>query len=167
MALLQEINDLRMQAAEIASVLGAQLKNCADASLSVSGFSTDTRTIAAGNCFLALSGENFNGNLYAKTAAERGASLCILTEEPQEDPGIPYLVTSDSVKAYGDLARHHMASRKAGGLRVVGVTGSSGKTTVKDMTAHGQLRCGRAPRGEARRAVYDPSYAGGCGDRSR
>ena len=136
MALLQEINDLRMQAAEIASVLGAKLQNCADASFSVSGFSTDTRTIAAGNCFLALSGENFNGNLYAKTAAECGASLCILTEEPQEDPGIPYLVTSDSVKAYGDLARHHMASRKAGGLRVVGVTGSSGKTTVKDMTAH-------------------------------
>lgn len=136
MALLQEINDLRMPAAEIAELLGAELQNCADTSFSICGFSTDTRTIAAGNCFIALSGETFNGNLYAKTAAERGASLCILTEEPQEDPGIPYLVTPDSVRAYGDLARHHMAQRKAAGLRVVGVTGSSGKTTVKDMTAH-------------------------------
>ncbi|MCQ2408603.1 MAG: UDP-N-acetylmuramoyl-tripeptide--D-alanyl-D-alanine ligase [Oscillospiraceae bacterium] len=136
MAMLQQINDLRMQAAEIARVLNAKLQNCADASFFVSRFSTDTRTIEAGNCFIALSGENFNGNHYAKTAAERGASLCILTEEPQEDLGIPYLVTEDSVKAYGDLARYHMANRKVGGLRVVGVTGSSGKTTVKDMTAH-------------------------------
>ena len=136
MGLLSEKPDIRMQAAEIAEVLGAPLQNCADASFSVAGFSTDTRTITAGNCFLALKGENFNGNLYAKQAAEKGAVLCILSEEPAEDPTVPYLVVPDTVKAYGVLAHHLLMQRKAQGLRVFGVTGSSGKTTVKDMTAH-------------------------------
>lgn len=136
MALLGEKSDAAMPAAEIAEVFGAELKNCADASFSVCGFSTDTRTITAGNCFIALKGENFNGNLYAKQAAEKGAAMCILSEEPPENPGVPYLIVVDTVKSYGDLAHYYLMQRKAAGLRVIGVTGSSGKTTVKDMTAH-------------------------------
>lgn len=136
MAMCGEKTDVRMQAAEIASVLGAELQNCADASFSVAGFSTDTRTITQGNCFLALKGANFNGNLYAKQAAEKGAVLCILSEMPAENPGVPYLVVPDTVKSYGDLAHHYLMQQKIDGLRVIGVTGSSGKTTVKDMTAH-------------------------------
>ena len=135
MALLSEKPDVRMTAAEIAEALGASLENCTDSSFSVSGFSTDTRTIAPANCFIALKGENFNGNLYAKQAAEKGAALCILTEQPPENPGVPYLTVPDSVKAYGDLANCYLRKMKANGLRVIGVTGSSGKTTVKDMTA--------------------------------
>ena len=136
MGLLSEQPDIRMQAAEIADVLGAELKNCADASFSAAGFSTDTRTITKGNCFIALKGENFNGNLYAKQAAEKGAVLCILSEEPAADPTVPYIIMPDTVKAYGAIAHHVMLQRKANGLRVIGITGSSGKTTVKDMTAH-------------------------------
>ena len=84
MGLLSEKPDLRMQAAEIAGILGTELHNCTDTSFSVAGFSTDTRTIMQGNCFIALKGENFNGNLYAKQAAEKGAVLCILSESPAD-----------------------------------------------------------------------------------
>ncbi|MBQ6040467.1 MAG: UDP-N-acetylmuramoyl-tripeptide--D-alanyl-D-alanine ligase [Oscillospiraceae bacterium] len=136
MALLSEKPDVRMQAAEIAELLGTELQNCADASFSVAGFSTDTRTIAPGNCFIALKGENFNGNAYAKQAAEKDAVLCVLSEKPQEDPGVPYLLVPDTVTAYGQIAHRYLLKCKQNGLRVIGVTGSSGKTTVKDMTAH-------------------------------
>ena len=136
MGLLSEKPDIRMQAAAIAAALCAELQNCADASFEVAGFSTDTRTITGGNCFIALKGENFNGNLYAKQAAEKGAVLCILSETPAEDPAVPYIVVPDTVKAYGVIAHTVQLRRKAQGLRVIGVTGSSGKTTVKDMTAH-------------------------------
>lgn len=136
MALLGETSDVRMSAADIARVLGTKLENCADTSLFVRGFSTDTRTITEGNCFIALKGENFNGNLYAKQAAEKGAAMCILSEQPPEDPCVPHLIVADTVKSYGNLAHHYLMQRKAAGLRVIGVTGSSGKTTVKDMTAH-------------------------------
>ena len=60
--------------------------------------------------------------------------LCILSEEPPEDPGVPYLIAEGD--AYGNLAESWIRTFKQNGLRVVGVTGSSGKTTVKDMTAH-------------------------------
>ncbi len=134
MALLQEDLHVRMTFGEIASRIRAELINCPDPNAAVSGFSTDTRTIAQGNCFIALKGENFNGNAYAKQAAEKGAVLCILSEQPPEDPGVPYLIADGD--AYGNLAESCIRTCKQNGLRVIGVTGSSGKTTVKDMTAH-------------------------------
>lgn len=134
MALLQEDLHVRMTFGEIAARIRAELINCPDPTAEVSGFSTDTRTIAQGNCFIALKGENFNGNAYARQAAEKGAVLCILSEQPPEDPGVPYLIAAGD--AYGNLAESCIRTYKQKGLRVVGVTGSSGKTTVKDMTAH-------------------------------
>lgn len=104
--------------------------------LTITGFSTDTRTIAEGNCFIALKGENFNGNLYAAKAAEQGAAMCILSEEPTEALPVPYLVVEDCVKAYGRIAAGYLRQLQANGATVIGITGSSGKTTVKDMTAH-------------------------------
>lgn len=136
MALLNEDAGVKMSAAEIAEVLNTALQNCEDTSFSVSGFSTDTRAITAGNCFIAIKGETFNGNEYAKQAAEKGAVLCILSEIPAELPNAPYILVDDTVKAYGKIAQHYQRLCKANGLRIIGVTGSSGKTTVKDMTAH-------------------------------
>lgn len=134
MALFQEDLHVQMTFAGIASRVHAQLINCPDPAAKVSGFSTDTRTIEPGNCFIALKGENFNGNAYAKQAADKGAVLCVLSEEPPEDPGVPYLIAAGD--AYGSLAESCIRTYKQNGLRVIGVTGSSGKTTVKDMTAH-------------------------------
>ncbi|MBR3269616.1 MAG: UDP-N-acetylmuramoyl-tripeptide--D-alanyl-D-alanine ligase [Oscillospiraceae bacterium] len=135
MPLLHE-QPVRMTVPEIAGILAATLCGSGSQTFSVSGFSTDTRTIEQGNCFLALKGETFNGNTYAKSAAEKGAVFCILSEQPQEDPGIPYCIVPDTVAAYGKIANAVIQRRKQNGLHVIGVTGSSGKTTVKDMTAH-------------------------------
>ncbi len=102
----------------------------------VTGFSTDTRTITQGNCFIALKGENFNGNLYAQAAAEQGAALCILSEAPAMPLTVPYLLVEDCVRAYGIIAAGYLNQLRQQGTKIIGITGSSGKTTVKDMTAH-------------------------------
>ncbi len=136
MALLHEEMQVQMTAGEIAANLHSEIRGGGDPALTVRGFSTDTRTIVPGNCFIALTGEKFNGNAYAKQAAEKGAVFCVLTEEPQEDPGVPYVIAPDARCAYADVARPYIRALKEKGLRVIGVTGSSGKTTVKDMTAH-------------------------------
>lgn len=130
---LLETNFAQFTYSEIAKVLN--VSDCGH-DISVNGFSTDTRSITHGNCFIALKGENFNGNLFAKQAVESGASMCILSEEPSEDPGASYLIVEDTVKAYGKLANAYIQRLKNQGARVVAITGSSGKTTVKDMTAH-------------------------------
>lgn len=135
MALLHE-SPWVTTAGEIADILGMALPAGCDPMLRVAGISTDTRTIGAGNCFLALKGESFNGNLYAKKAAETGAVLCILSEMPPDAPDVPCLLVPDALAAYTALANAYLLEKKAAGLRVIAVTGSSGKTTVKDMTAH-------------------------------
>ena len=127
MALLQEEMRVQMTAAEIAECLRAPLRNCPDGSLAVCGFSTDTRTIEAGNCFIALKGGNFDGNAYAKQAAEKGASFCVLTAEPAEELPVPYAVAPDEQHAYADLANLYLRKCKKNGLHVIGITGSSGK----------------------------------------
>ena len=135
MALLSETS-VRMQLSEIAAILGLDLPEGTDAGAFAEGFSTDTRSIAAGNCFIALKGASFNGNEYAKQAAEQGASCCILSEQPPEQPDIPCFFVPDTEKAYAALANAYITALKAAGTKVIAVTGSSGKTTVKDMTAH-------------------------------
>jgi len=136
MALLQENFHVQMTAAELAACLHAPLRGCSDPTMTVSGFSTDTRTITDGNCFVALKGEKFNGNAYAGQAAEKGAVLCVLTEEPGDSLPVPFIVAADEKRVYADIANHYLRKLKQNGLQVVGITGSSGKTTVKDMTAH-------------------------------
>ncbi len=135
MFMLEECSNVSLSAAEIAAVLKKDLQNCADTSFSVNGFSTDTRTITLGNCFIALRGETFNGNRYAAQAAEKGAALCILSEQPDPLPAAPYLIVGDTVKAYGMIAAYYLQMLKKNGTKVIAITGSSGKTTVKDMTA--------------------------------
>ena len=130
---LLESKSAQFTCSEIAKLLGC---TAPENDFLVSGFSTDTRTISEGNCFIALKGENFNGNLYAQKAVESGASVCILSEDPSTAIGAPCFIVDDCVETYGKLANAYIQRLKANGMRVIAVTGSSGKTTVKDMTAH-------------------------------
>lgn len=93
-------------------------------------FTTDTRAIKPGDVFFALKGANFNGNLFAAKALEAGASLVVI-DEPQGDLGDKVLLVSDVLQCMQDLARLHRQSIP--GLRVIGVTGSNGKTTTKEL----------------------------------
>ncbi len=103
--------------------------------------STDTRTLAQGDIFVALAGENFDGHDYVQTAVEDGAAVIIVQRpvDPRlEKENLPehvvVLQVQDTLKALGDLTayRRRLLHRS---LTVVAVTGSCGKTTVKEMTA--------------------------------
>lgn len=89
---------------------------------------TDSREVLPGMLFIALRGENFDGNQYVKTALEKGASFALAEKAPEgmEDRVV---VVPDSLLALGNFAA---AYRRTLGLRIVGVTGSVGKTTTKE-----------------------------------
>ncbi len=96
----------------------------------VGGWSVDTRTQNPGDVFFALRGPNFDGHDFVAAALARGAAAAVV--EKQSGASRELLVT-DSLVALQDLAR--WARREWGG-RVIGVTGSAGKTTTKDAIAH-------------------------------
>lgn len=96
---------------------------------------TDTRKIQKDNIFLALKGENFNGNKYVKNAFDNGASIAIVDEifniEELENKGIVIKV-ENTYDALLELAKYY---REKLGVKVIGVTGSTGKTSTKDLVA--------------------------------
>ncbi|MCT8976075.1 UDP-N-acetylmuramoyl-tripeptide--D-alanyl-D-alanine ligase [Clostridium sp. CX1] len=104
-----------------------------------SGFNsinTDTRKIEKGNIFIALKGGNFNANEYIKEASEKGAVICIIDEIKYKKEDIQNYTTiikvKDTGKALLDLAEFYRSKLT---LKVVGITGSAGKTSTKDLVA--------------------------------
>ncbi|MDH4274180.1 MAG: UDP-N-acetylmuramoyl-tripeptide--D-alanyl-D-alanine ligase [Gammaproteobacteria bacterium] len=93
--------------------------------------STDTRTLQAGALFIALRGPNFDGNTYVAAAAERGAVAALVDRAVSSN--IPTLQVSDTRLALGALGA---ARRAAYQIPLVAVTGSNGKTSVKEMIGH-------------------------------
>ena len=92
--------------------------------------STDTRTLPEGCIFFALKGENFNANAFAVEALKRGAAYAVVDEIHETDERL--LLVSDVLTALQDLATHH---RKQLTIPVIGITGSNGKTTTKELIA--------------------------------
>lgn len=97
--------------------------------LTSSGISTDTRKIKNGVIFFALKGDNFDGNTYAKLALEKGAKLAVIDNEEYAIPN-KTIVVKDCLTALQQLANHH---RKQLDIPVIGLTGSNGKTTTKEL----------------------------------
>lgn len=93
-----------------------------------SGCSTDSRTIKDGNLFIALTGENFDGHDYVSIAEDNGASSLMLERETNCTK--PVLKVKDTRKAMGLLAK---SWREEINIPLVAITGSNGKTTVKEM----------------------------------
>jgi UDP-N-acetylmuramoyl-tripeptide--D-alanyl-D-alanine ligase len=93
---------------------------------------TNSTLVEPGSVFFALPGEVTDGHLFAADAVERGAAL-VVAERPLDLP-VPVLIVSDGVAALADLARLVVARvRAAGKLKVIGITGSNGKTTTKNL----------------------------------
>lgn len=95
------------------------------------GVSTDTRTLAKGDLFVALRGDQFDGHRFLAKAGDAGA-VATIVDTVDESVDLPQLVVPDTLKALGQLGLHH---RLESGACFIGVTGSSGKTTVKEMLA--------------------------------
>lgn len=92
------------------------------------GCSIDSRTVDKGNLFIALSGENFDGHDFISVAESNGASSVLLEREVNQSK--PFIKVNDSRRAMGLLAK---AWREEIGIPVIAITGSNGKTTVKEM----------------------------------
>lgn len=120
--------------AEIAAVTGGRL-TAGNGRERVCGVSTDSRHIEPGNLFIALKGETFDGHVFVRKAIEDGAA-CVVVSDPRpsgmETPlaGAGVIEVDDTLRALGDLAH---AYRKRFSIPVIGLTGSSGKTTTKEM----------------------------------
>ena len=95
------------------------------------GVSTDSRGVVAGNLFVALRGERFDAHTFIDQVAAQGASAVVVERLP-EGVTLPAMVVPDTRVALGDIARHW---RRGFAVPVIGVTGSNGKTTVKEMIA--------------------------------
>ncbi|NNV07254.1 UDP-N-acetylmuramoyl-tripeptide--D-alanyl-D-alanine ligase [Geobacillus sp. C56-T2] len=118
---------------EIAAMTGGRCPRPEWEDIVASGVSTDTRTIAAGNLYVPLRGKTFNGHAFVKEAVQKGAAAVLWTAAEGEPPeGVPVIVVDDTLTALQRLAARY---REQLGLHVVGVTGSNGKTTTKDMLA--------------------------------
>ena len=90
---------------------------------------TDSRNCPKGSIFLALRGESFDGNKYALQALEKGCSYAIVDEDIDE-PSSHLLKVDDCLQTFKDLAREH---RRQFNIPVVGITGTNGKTTTKEL----------------------------------
>lgn len=101
-----------------------------DTNICIQNVCTDTRKIQKGDLFIAIEGENFDGHDFINTAFEKGASVCICHKKINSNK--PIIYTEDSKKALGDLASYYLSLFN---LKVVALTGSTGKTTTKDMIA--------------------------------
>ena len=99
---------------------------------------TDSREVQTGTLFVAKPGAVTDGHRFIPMAFERGATLALVEREVLDEQGVPYpsIQVPDVVLAMGDLARYSIEQMRAQGeLTVIGITGSAGKTTTKDLLA--------------------------------
>lgn len=92
---------------------------------------TDSRDCPAGSIFFALKGESFDGNKFAEMAIEKGCTYAVI-DNPEYAKDDRFIVVDDCLKTLKLLARHH---RRQFNIPVIGVTGTNGKTTTKELTA--------------------------------
>lgn len=99
----------------------------------VSGISIDSRKIEKGNIFVPFKGEKTDGHKFVEGAIKDGAAAAFWQKDvPNPPQGLPLLIVEDCLAALQELARSY---RNQLGVKVVGITGSNGKTTTKDMAA--------------------------------
>ncbi len=120
-----------MTVAEAPAALGVTLDGAANAAgLVLAGLSTDSRSIAPGELFVALRGESFDGHDYLETAQARGAAAALVSRKIPTAVPMPQIVVDDTLLALGRLAQ---SWRSRFNIPMIALTGSNGKTTVKEM----------------------------------
>lgn len=106
------------------------------ASLRTSSVSTDTRSLDPGALFVALRGDRFDGHDHLAVARAQGAVAAVVEREVSAPEGLAVVRVSSTLQALGALARAHARKWRAlGGRRILGITGSAGKTTTRIVTA--------------------------------
>ncbi|HOL32213.1 MAG TPA: UDP-N-acetylmuramoyl-tripeptide--D-alanyl-D-alanine ligase [Anaerohalosphaeraceae bacterium] len=114
----------------IQGIEGLQLNPSVQPTADICGISIDSRTIEPQQAFFAISGQNFDGHSYAAAAIEKGAA-CVIVEKiamPPQECRVPMILTNSTVAALGRLAAWYRQQLSA---KVIGITGSVGKTTTR------------------------------------
>ena len=102
--------------------------------VTIQGVTIDSRKIQPGNLFIPFKGEHSDGHNYVEAALKSGAAAALWQKDvPNPPANLPILIVEDTLEAIQELARSY---RNELHVKVVGITGSNGKTTVKDMTAN-------------------------------
>ena len=122
---------------QIATIVNGTSYYIPDEELTIREICTDSRKITDQSLFIALVGEKFDGHLFAKQAIDDGAIAVIVNRKIDND--IPQIVVNDTYIALGQLAEF---VRDKSSAKFVALTGSSGKTSVKEMTANILQQCG-------------------------
>ncbi|MEU2610820.1 UDP-N-acetylmuramoyl-tripeptide--D-alanyl-D-alanine ligase [Micromonospora sp. NPDC007271] len=150
--------------AEVAAAVDGRLA-AAEPDVRVTGsVEFDSRKVGPGGLFVAFPGEKVDGHDYAAAAVASGAVAVLGTREA---PGVPMVLVADALDAMGRLAR--TVVDRLPGLTVIGITGSSGKTTTKDLIAQLTVRLGPtvAPPGSFNNELGHPYTALQAGPETR
>ena len=119
-----------MRLTTIAQCLGSDFpKQATD--ITLTGISINSRDLESDNLFIAIKGENFDGHCFVDDAIAKGAAAVVV--QHAKEYAVPSFVVSDTRQALGQLAQHF---RQQFNIPVIGITGSCGKTTVKEMVAN-------------------------------
>lgn len=123
---------IALTVAEIAKAISGQIKG--DQAVVVTGsVETDSRLVKTGSLFVAKPGEETDGHLFASAAKQAGA-VALIVERFLDEVALPQILVQNSVLALGELAAFVLAAiRSKTNLQVIGITGSNGKTTTKNM----------------------------------
>lgn len=122
-----------MQLSEVIEATGAKPVNIpAPETQTVTGVCTDSRVVETGDLFVALRGNRTDGHQYLQEVLDKGAVAALVEYVPLGAEEMPLLRTPNTVHALGQLARYY---RRQFDVTVVGITGSTGKTTTKEMLA--------------------------------
>ena len=137
---------MRLELEELAAAAGCTLPEAAG-NVTVTAVVTDSRAVRPGTLFVCLAGEHADGHDFALTAQESGAAAVLGTRAAEDMPAglrIPYLRADDAVTALGRMAACWRS--RCTGVKVVGITGTAGKTTVKELLAQTLALQGKTAR---------------------
>ena len=130
----------------VRAVGGSVIEGASAPSEPLAGVGTDSRAVTPGSLFVCIPGETFDGHDFAGKAAEAGAAALLVSRNPFDGtPPIPLVLVDDTVAALGRLARF-WRKRLGPDTRVVGLTGTAGKTTVKELLAQVLSRRGKTAK---------------------
>jgi UDP-N-acetylmuramoyl-tripeptide--D-alanyl-D-alanine ligase len=120
---------------ELPQILDRNLINSTNSNLATlaRGVATDTRTIREGEIFVALTGENFDGHNFVNMAVDRGAVAAIVSRQLSLPQDSPQFIVSDTLIAYQQIASWWRG--QVPNLKVIGITGSVGKTSTKELVS--------------------------------
>jgi UDP-N-acetylmuramoyl-tripeptide--D-alanyl-D-alanine ligase len=134
METMVEKKDILFTTDEIGEILGARMEGAPGFRRTpISGIKIDSRLVDSGDLFVAIKGENHDGHDYVKSAFANGAVAAVVARGTVEGKGITgdnLFVVDDTIYALGEIAKYHRGRMPA---RVIAVTGSNGKTTVKNL----------------------------------